>query len=583
MTSITSRGARTRAACLLAAWAISMSACGTPPSSVPSSSGPGPAAPTGTRKAITIAATASVKGMGIMGSSTGAGGWASIIEINTNGLITSDAHAHEPAGQLAASVPSIDDGSIQLLNDGRMRVTYHLRPGITWQDGAPFTAGDLVFSGKVLTDRGLPNNYAYAAKLIDAFDAPDDLTFNLTFKRPYINGAALGFTQFWPQPEHLLGDAYQRYLQTQDADEFSELPYWTTAYVHLGPFRLTSYEAGQQLDFEAYDGYFLGRPKLDVIHVRFFADENALFTNLLAGSVDIMVSQAISTQLGFQLKDRWDSSGEGTVYTVLTGTRFLVPQFRPSVQTEPANLDPRVRGALYQAIDRDSVSEREGPAWSLLPPSDHLYEATRDGFRRYPYDPDRAKAILRDLGWITGNDGVLHNVADGRVYHNAIWTTVGARDWEMAIYADYWRRIGLEVEEFKIPGAQVRNLEYRAHYPSWEASSAGSGDQVLGRLEGPAGSPENRWTGNRGGYEDARAEELVARYNTSISPRDQLEAMHALSEFVAAELPILPIYFGASHLAVRKGVHALDDVDGGADPAMPYGTYTRNAYLWDLQ
>lgn len=52
------------------------------------------------------------------------------------------------------------------------------------------------------------------------------------------------------------------------------------------------------------------------------------------------------------------------------------------------------------------------------------------------------------------------------------------------------------------------------------------------------------------------------------------------------ELPVLPLYFYASYLAVRKGVRALDDVDGGISvggEGAKYGTYFRNAYLWDLE
>ena len=54
-------------------------------------------------------------------------------------------------------------------------------------------------------------------------------------------------------------------------------------------------------------------------------------------------------------------------------------------------------------------------------------------------------------------------------------------------------------------------------------------------------------------------------------------------DFVAAELPIMPIYYDADHVTVRRGVQALDDATGGAGAGALYGTFTRNAHLWDLQ
>ena len=176
-----------------------------------------------------------------------------------------------------------------------------------------------------------------------------------------------------------------------------------------------------------------------------------------------------------------------------------------------------MRGALYQAIDREALSHLVQPGWSLLPPGDRLYEAAKDGFRGYPYDPARAKGILVEFGWAPGPVGVLRNSADGRRFRNTISTVATGRLWEVAVCADYWRRIGLEVEEGQVPAAQSRNLEYRAHYPSWEATSAGQGDGILSRVQGPAASAENRWAGNRGGYEEPAAQQLLARSYSSLT------------------------------------------------------------------
>jgi hypothetical protein len=134
-----------------------------------------------------------------------------------------------------------------------------------------------------------------------------------------------------------------------------------------------------------------------------------------------------------------------------------------------------------------------------------------------------------------------------------------------------------------VPGSRSRDLEYRALFPSWEASSSGQGDSILGRLQGPAASAQNRWSGNRGGYEDPVAQRLIGRYYGSIAERDQFQAMRDISEFMVTELPLLIAYYSREHSGVRRGVRALDDVSGGQHSSRPYGTYSRNAHLWDVE
>ncbi len=521
--------------------AVAVVAC-----AAPTSRPPGPGAPaqspdqrTASVRTITLGFTAGVQAMSIMGSNTTSGGWLTLNEVHSNGLVTSDVNSRRPIPRLASRLPSLDDGSIALLSDGRMRVSYALRTDVTWQDGTPFTARDLVFSFRLNSDAGLPSLQRDVITQIESAEAPDDATFVLLFKVPYYIGGTLGLRPFWPQPQHILGPAYERYLETKDADEVINQPYWTRDYVHLGPFRLTEFDPSEGITLQAYDKYFLGRPKVDVVKLRSFSDQNTLYSNLLSGTVDGFPDIALSSELGFQLKERWESSGQGNVYMKSGITWFLAPQWRPNMQSEPANLDPRVRAALYHAFDHEGLSDAlqgghpELAGWSLLPPGDQYYDATKDG--------------------------------------------------EVAAFAASWRQIGLEVDEFNVPAAQVRNLEYRASYPSWESSAQGSSDSILGRMDPPPSSAATRWVGERGGFSDQRAWDLIASYRASLSERDQAQGMKAVSDYVAAELPFLILYYVPDHVGIRKGVKAFDDTAGGAEAARPFGSYTRNAHLWEIQ
>src|SRR5207248_6511080 len=121
---------------LLVAIAL-LSACAGP-ASAPQGAGvtqPGQGAAPARAKSLTIGVTGSVPALSIAGGSSPVGGWVALTEMVTDGLVTADTSVHRPIGRMAERVPSLDDGSISLLPDGRMRVEFHLRKGITWHDG----------------------------------------------------------------------------------------------------------------------------------------------------------------------------------------------------------------------------------------------------------------------------------------------------------------------------------------------------------------------------------------------------------------------------------------------------------------
>lgn len=573
----------------LALLALVVAACA--PSGVPAAQ-PSDARGQGDRprqtKTMTIGLTTTLDAIGLGGRLTPVGGWGLIDEIHSNSLVTSDVHSRKPIGRLAERVPSPDDGTVSQLPDGRMRVTFSLRNGVVWHDNEPFTAQDLVFSHRIQTDPGVPLWRLNAPKEMESVEAPDDFTFTVHYRRPYYRGATLGLFAFWPLPRHVLGPLYERYLGTGAADEIMSSLYWAAEYVHLGPFRITEFDPGEGIVFAAHDRYFLGRPKVDVIRARIMTDQGTLFANLLAGTVDLLPDLALVAERGAQLRERWDSTGEGTVHVRAGAPYMLNPQFRPDLQREPANLEVKVRAALYYALDREALAEallgghRELAAGSILAAADELYEATKDGLRRYSYDPERARALLREAGWTPGPDGILQHQLDGRRYRTAMTATPG-REREMTAFASYWRQVGVDVEEVPMTPATVRDREGRAKYPGWEATGAGGGHAILDVIQSPAAGPANRWVGNRPGFEDPRAQQLIDRLWSSPTEREQLQAMRALSDFVASELPLLMLYHLADYLAVRRGVKALDDLAGGQGANPLYGSYSRNAHLWDVQ
>jgi peptide/nickel transport system substrate-binding protein len=571
----------------LAGAVLLLAACAPAPApSISSSSSTGrPSGEPGRVKTIVLAVSNAVLVLPVAGSNTTSGGWQSVNELYAQGLVTSDRDVRRPVPRLASSVPSLENGSIEILADGRMKTTFPLRRDVTWHDGTPFSARDLLFTFELAKDPDVPQLNVEATSLMTTVEAPDDYTLVIWWKAPYYQADSIGLRAFWPLPRHLLEQPYR----SLDPLGFTNLPYWTTEFVHLGPFRLAEFRAGSEIEFAAYDGYFLGRPKVDRLIVRVFNDEVALYSATLAGSVDILMDNSLGPDLGLDLKDAWDASGAGTVYLGTGTTRFLAPQFDPRVQEAAALLDPQVRRALLFAIDRPATSEvvqhghREFVANSLLPPGDRMYDAVKAGFAQYAFDPARSRAFFGELGWNPSAEGSLVG-PDGRPLSVRLWTTEGG-DREIAILADYWKQVGVTVaEQYVIPGARVRDREYRSNYPGFETSAAGYGDSILNRVDSRQSAVPPNYSGtNRGHYINPRLDQLIDGYRQSIGVPDRERAARAISDFTADDLPVLPLYFNPTTPAVRKGIRALDDFNGGAEGAQLFGTFTRNAHEWDVE
>jgi peptide/nickel transport system substrate-binding protein len=187
-------------------------------------------------KTLTVGISNDVDALSIMGSSTTSGGWQSLNELHSQGLVTADRDVQRPIPRIATQVPSFDNGNIELLPDGRMKTVFPLRRDVTWQDGAPFTSADMVFAYQLNSDPGTPFLNRDAIQEMQSVEAPDDYTFVIYWRGPYYQADSIGLRGLWPHPRHLLEEPFR----TLDRPAFINLPYWTSEYIHLGPGRLTS-------------------------------------------------------------------------------------------------------------------------------------------------------------------------------------------------------------------------------------------------------------------------------------------------------------------------------------------------------
>jgi peptide/nickel transport system substrate-binding protein len=437
-----------------------------------------------------------------------------------------------------------------------MDTTWRLRPNITWHDGQPFTSDDLLFSFHVYKDPDVPTAIGAALGLMESVEAPDPLTFVVHWSSPYVRAdEAPGLI---PMARHLLEETYQR-----DKPGFPSSPRFGTEFIGLGPYRLASWEGGIQMDFGRFDDYFLGRPPLDRVVVRFLADANTMVANVLSGAVDVLLPIGVDSEAALELKRRWAGTGNQVTTDSSGRLRYLEIQYRPDYQQPRNGLQHQtVRQALYQAIDRATLADimagaRDASADSWYPPGSDLRAQLEPSIPQFPYDPARAQALLAQAGWSRADDGTLIHQVTGERFEIMLNGSASTRtEREQGIIADGWKATGVQVQPFIIPAALNNDREYRSLLTGAQLIGVGYDAFYTDRLHSKyITSPANRWSGpNRGGYSNPRVDAVLDQLVKTIDSAERLELHKQLLAEQLGDLAVMPLYWDVDPVIAVKGV-----------------------------
>jgi peptide/nickel transport system substrate-binding protein len=461
-----------------------------------------------------------------------------------------------------------------------MQTTYHIHPNVTWHDGTPLTARDFVFGWQICLDPELPVESRVAAKEIARIDTPDDATLVIEWARTYVSANALINDDIGPLPAHLLQGTYET-----NKEQFWRSPYWTREFVGVGPFKLANWEPGSYLVMLANDAFYAGRPKLDVVTIRFIPSVDTIVAYVLAGEVDWAGSGFVKLSDKLQIQRELEQRGlKPTAILQTSSWRHVWIQHREPLFKEL--LDPRVRRALLQALDRTSLAEGISEGLSavsdtFIPPDDFRWEWVKDSIARYPYDPKRAEQLLAEAGFRRGTDGVFVTPSDAR-FVLPQWATAGTQnEREVAIVADQWRTFGTPTEQFILSRAQSEDRRFRSNFPAYYHASLPSlnVENLEARFHSTrCVSEANNWTGqNYGCYVNPTADQITERWKAALDPADQRQWVTALAKLFTDDLPMLPLYFEVDLSVARPGITGIKG------RAKPEGDVTWNIREWDVE
>jgi peptide/nickel transport system substrate-binding protein len=343
---------------------------------------------------------------------------------------------------LAAELPSRDNGG--LAADGKS-VVWKLKKGVTWHDGAPFTADDVLFNWQFAVDDATAavTGGQYEGVKIEKIDSH---TVRVIFAKP---------APFWPGgystvqliPRHL----FAPYLGAKSREAPANLKP-----VGTGPYKFVDFKPGDMLRGELNPNYHLpNRPFFDRIEIKGGGDATSAARAVLqTGEYDhawnLLVEDEVLKRLEAGGKGRVTYSASGSteaVYLNFTDPGTELEGERSHANTRhPAFSEPAVRQAMGLLIDRQSIQEFIfGRAGMATPNFVNFPVRFRSPNRKIEFSVDKANALLDGAGWKRGADGIREK--NGRKLKLLFQTSINApRQKAQAIIKQTCAKAGIELE-----------------------------------------------------------------------------------------------------------------------------------------
>jgi peptide/nickel transport system substrate-binding protein len=437
---------------------------------------------------------------------------------------------------------------------------FRLRKGVTWHDGAPFTAADVAFTVQALQDP----NYQGDANLGDlwrnvAVEQLDTYTVRFTLEDPF--PSFIHYTTIGLLPAHLLSAVPATDLPS---DGFS-----TQQPIGTGMLMVDSLSQDQVV-LTANPSYWGTEPFLDQVEFWFYADWEGLLEDYQQGAVHGFhppTLEAQSSLLGIPDLQLFSaqSAGYGIIYLNLQHEEM--PFFQ----------EKEVRQGLLYALDRQALIDdalagqgivADGPispiSWAYAPPT-----------REYGHDPERAIGLLDATGWLDSNADRIRDKEEQELS----FTLLTSDDPSMIRMAEevsrQWRVVGVDATVRSVPNerlaAAIRDRSFDAAlievgltsdpdpYPMWHSTQAESGQ-------------------NFAGFANEAADLVMEEARFTADPGERTELYYQFQQIFVEEVPSLPLYYPIYTYAVGTQVHEVQ-----LSPLLHASDRFRNISAWYVQ
>ena len=454
-----------------------------------------------------------------------------------DGLVTFDAQG-APRPQLATAWEWAPD---------HLALTFHLRPGVKWHDGKPFTSADIAYSLTQVWKKYHSRGRSTFAN-VTAVETPDPLTAVLRLSKPspYLL-SALGSAESQIVPAHV-------YVGT----DFLTNPAGN-APIGTGPFRFVEWQRGEFIRLARNPDYWdKSGPKLDGIVFKFYGDGAAAAAALETGEIHLSTNTVLSLDdvARFQHKPGFSVVARDTAFAAnLAAFEFNLDK--------PELRDPRVRHAFAHAIDKQFLLKTAWRGFGTVedsPLTHSLADFYDPSSGHDAYDPAKANALLDAAGLKPDAHGVRL-----RLRHDPAPTGDQLLKAAQAIRAQL-AQVGIVLEIRTSDFASFIKRVYTDRDFDTVLYSAGVGpDPVIGvqRFYWSHNFQKGVAFSNGAHYASPQADALLEQAQTEIDPAHRRATYVAFQQLVAQDLPRIPLVSAANLLVAGPRAENLPDTAYG--------------------
>jgi len=425
---------------------------------------------------------------------------------------------------------------------------FKLREGVKFHDGVELTAEDVKFTYemKMAEKNAVPSRLRW--ERIANFEIMDKYTFYITLKEPdvtWLEGWA--YAESMIVPKHILEAEF-----IQGGNELSKGGNFSRNPIGSGPYRFVEWRANEFVMLEAFADYFRGKPQIESIVFKVVPDLNTMLARFTNGEIDIYDRAAPD-----HYQQLLTLQKEGMPINIHNSPSFMSMNAIFNLRL-PVFQDIAVRQALSYAFPQERFIDvvLNGVATAAHADTPPMSWAYNPNLKQYNYNPEKARQILQEAGWKSGEDGVLEK--DGVRLSFTINTTTGnpVREAFQEIAKQEWEAIGAEVfiqnfEAATLFGDILRNLEFEMIV----LGSAAGIDPDSKTLWHSSQRPELYGTGqNFAGFSNPRIDELLEAGLQETSQEGRIAIYHEVQQILSQEVPFLFICFFNSITAVPKNL-----------------------------
>ena len=425
-------------------------------------------------------------------------------------------------------------------------ITFKLKPNLQWADGKPLTSADVLWTWQAVVDPKTGSPYASDYEIVKEARTPDPLTFSVTYEKPF-SPALDSWAGLQILPKHL--------LQGKDlhTTAFARAPVGSNFY------KLDTWTPGENIQLSRNPSAVLGQAQIDKLITRMIPDRSAQFLELMAGNIDSMGLDPV--QYSRIVPARPKLNQKLNLYKEL-GSGYTYLGF--NLKHKPFD-DVRVRQAINYAIDKQEIIDGVylGLGINIASPYKPGTRWSNPNLQPHPYDPAKARALLKEAGFVPNSSGILER--DGKPLRFEIITNQNKeRENSAVLIQRRLKDVGIEVS--------IRAIEWASFISRF--IKTGDFDVVLlGWGLGVDPDQYSIWHSSQQdpnkfnfiGYSNSKVDALLVKGREEFDPIKRQKIYHEFATELYKDMPIIYLSAGYGLSAIHKRVKGI------AEPVSPAG------------